>query len=137
MTRVVGALPPEVVDVDRAAGPASVPRSQGGTWREPHESRTPRPRASRPEDFHGIDEPARSRFHGVDVPSAGPSYGVDEEPTAGLRVGQWVHHPKFGKGRLRQLTGRGPATKVVVEFVHAGRRTLVLQYARLTPAPGG
>ena len=48
-----------------------------------------------------------------------------------FRTGQMVRHPTFGVGRIAELSDMGQHTRAVVEFAGAGRKTLVLQYARL------
>jgi DNA helicase II / ATP-dependent DNA helicase PcrA len=50
-----------------------------------------------------------------------------------FRKGQMVRHPTFGVGRIAELSDMGQHTRAVVEFPGAGRKTLVLQYARLEP----
>ena len=50
-----------------------------------------------------------------------------------FRRGQLVRHPSFGVGRIAEVSGMGLQTRAVVEFKSAGRKTLVLQYARLEP----
>ncbi len=53
-----------------------------------------------------------------------------EEPR--LRRGQRVQHPAFGQGIVADVSGMGGNTRVVVEFAKAGRKTLILEYARLS-----
>ena len=53
-----------------------------------------------------------------------------EPPT---HVGQVVRHPTFGIGRIADVSDMGSQTRAVVEFNTAGRKTLILQYARLEP----
>jgi len=42
-----------------------------------------------------------------------------------------VRHPAFGVGRIAEISDMGQHTRAVVEFRTAGRKTLILQYARL------
>ena len=42
-----------------------------------------------------------------------------------------VRHPTFGIGRIAEISDMGQHTRAVIEFNHAGRKTLILQYARL------
>jgi DNA helicase II / ATP-dependent DNA helicase PcrA len=96
-------------------------------------------------DQAGFSEP------GWDTPSArlgegrgdGPRF-VPDGPTGGktkvsgpkdsrglpLVVGAQVRHPQFGLGRIVGLTS-GQDARAQIEFRQAGRKTLVLQYARL------
>src|SRR5207244_2967604 len=48
-----------------------------------------------------------------------------------FRAGQLVRHPTFGVGRIAELSPRGQDTRVVVMFNAVGRKTLMLQIARL------
>ena len=48
-----------------------------------------------------------------------------------FRRGQLVRHPKFGLGRIAEVSDMGQQTRAVVEFNSAGRKTLILQYANL------
>ncbi len=58
-----------------------------------------------------------------------------EEEAKGLagqfRKGQLVRHPTFGLGRIADVSDMGQHTRAVIEFNSAGRKTLILQYARL------
>ena len=53
--------------------------------------------------------------------------------SAQFRRGQLVRHPTFGLGRIAEISDMGQHTRAVVEFNQAGRKTLILQYARLEP----
>lgn len=48
-----------------------------------------------------------------------------------FRRGMLVKHPTFGLGRIADLSDMGSQTRAVVEFNRAGRKTLILEYARL------
>jgi DNA helicase II / ATP-dependent DNA helicase PcrA len=48
-----------------------------------------------------------------------------------FRRGILVRHPQFGLGRIEDITPAGAMTKAVVQFQGSGRKTLILQYARL------
>jgi len=48
-----------------------------------------------------------------------------------FRRGQLVKHPKFGMGRITEISDIGQHTRAVIEFNQAGRKTLILQYAKL------
>ncbi|MFQ5845505.1 MAG: ATP-dependent helicase, partial [Planctomycetota bacterium] len=52
-----------------------------------------------------------------------------EGPT--YAVGDRVEHDHFGAGRVAQVRRRGEGTRIIVEFDRAGRRELLLSYARL------
>jgi DNA helicase-2/ATP-dependent DNA helicase PcrA len=50
-----------------------------------------------------------------------------------FRAGQMVRHPTFGVGKIAEMSGVGQHTRAVVDFARAGRKTLVLEAARLEP----
>ncbi|MGH7179652.1 MAG: ATP-dependent helicase [Tepidisphaeraceae bacterium] len=54
-----------------------------------------------------------------------------ERLTGQFRRGQLVRHPTFGLGRIAEVSESGRHTRAVVEFNQAGRKTLILQYAKL------
>lgn len=58
-------------------------------------------------------------------PSAEKSSGCE------FRVGQRVHHDRFGDGVIEKIEGVGENTKAFVNFTHVGVKQLLLRYARL------
>jgi DNA helicase-2/ATP-dependent DNA helicase PcrA len=48
-----------------------------------------------------------------------------------FRRGQLVRHPTFGIGKIAEVSDMGQHTRAVIEFNTGGRKTLILQYARL------
>lgn len=48
------------------------------------------------------------------------------------KIGQLVKHPKFGEGVILGFEGSGVSARVAVEFATAGKKVLVLGYAKLT-----
>ena len=48
-----------------------------------------------------------------------------------FRRGQMVRHPKLGLGRIAEVVDMGQHTRAVVEFNAHGKKTLILQYAKL------
>jgi DNA helicase-2/ATP-dependent DNA helicase PcrA len=48
-----------------------------------------------------------------------------------FRRGQMVRHPQFGVGKIEEVSDMGQHTRAVVDFSGRGRKTLILQYARL------
>jgi DNA helicase-2/ATP-dependent DNA helicase PcrA len=48
-----------------------------------------------------------------------------------FKRGVLVRHPQFGLGRIEEITPAGSMTKAIVHFQGAGKKTLILQYARL------
>jgi DNA helicase-2/ATP-dependent DNA helicase PcrA len=57
---------------------------------------------------------------------------TESERLAGtFRRGQMVRHPQFGIGRIEDVSNAGQHTRAVIHFTSAGKKTLILQYARL------
>lgn len=51
-----------------------------------------------------------------------------------FRIGQSVIHPKFGKGTLTSIDGKGEDTKVQVRFCNDDQKWLLLSYSKLQKA---
>jgi DNA helicase-2/ATP-dependent DNA helicase PcrA len=49
-----------------------------------------------------------------------------------LKVGYMVEHDRFGKGKVTKLEGAGVDRKATIFFPHAGSKTLLLRFAKLT-----
>jgi transcription elongation factor GreA-like protein len=48
-----------------------------------------------------------------------------------FKPGTLVRHPSFGVGKIFDVSDIGQQTRAVVDFSRAGRKTLILEYARL------
>ena len=59
------------------------------------------------------------------TPTGGPGSEL------GIRLGQRVHHKKFGDGVILNCEGQGAHARVEVNFESAGTKWLVLSYANL------
>jgi DNA helicase-2/ATP-dependent DNA helicase PcrA len=71
-------------------------------------------------DYDQAASEARA-FSGAHSQSDGPIF----------RKGQLVRHPSFGLGRIVELSEVGQNSRAIVDFNQSGRKTLILQYARL------
>ncbi len=60
----------------------------------------------------------------------------EPEPEPAVREGVLVRHSTFGLGRVRQVSGSGAATRVIVDFTGHGVKKLLLSYARLEVVEG-
>jgi len=58
------------------------------------------------------------------------SQSTDSGAVPAFPQGSIVRHPQFGEGTIMKTTG-GSNARVIVEFKSVGRKTLVLEYARL------
>lgn len=52
--------------------------------------------------------------------------------TGALRPGVRIQHEKFGTGKVLEVSGNGPDTRVTIEFEYVGRKVLLLKYAKIT-----
>jgi DNA helicase-2/ATP-dependent DNA helicase PcrA len=50
---------------------------------------------------------------------------------AQFKRGQLVRHKQFGLGRVSEITPMGSQTRAIIEFNTVGRKTLILEYAKL------
>ena len=66
---------------------------------------------------------------------SGPS-GARGAEGMGLRVGDDVHHEKFGEGVVLELAGEGDKTEAVVHFRDVGEKRLLLAWAPLAKVGG-
>ena len=48
-----------------------------------------------------------------------------------VKLGQQVHHQKFGSGIIIKIEGSGKGARVKINFEHTGSKWLVLAYAKL------
>ena len=54
-------------------------------------------------------------------------------PMTELYEGERVEHNRFGAGLIREITGKVPELKAVIDFDVYGRKVLLLKYAKLRP----
>ncbi len=62
---------------------------------------------------------------------AGARYGTDDRLVSAFPVGCIVRHPKFGLGRVEEITPRARGASARVAFPTAGVKTLILEHAPL------
>ena len=65
------------------------------------------------------------------VPDADVDYENQSQEEIRLKVGVYVEHEVFGKGKVTQLSGRGDSAKAVVQFNNVGPKNLMIKFARL------
>lgn len=53
-------------------------------------------------------------------------------PSIDIKVGYNVEHDRFGKGKVTKIEGTGVDKKAVIFFPHAGSKTVLLRFAKLT-----
>ncbi len=59
------------------------------------------------------------------------SYEDESQVVPQLKTGSLVEHEEFGRGQVLALSGRGDMVRAVVMFQTAGKKNLMLKYARL------
>jgi len=73
-------------------------------------------------------ESVRSRMEFEDYSQEVHDEGVDQR----FRVGSYVNHPVFGRGRITACSGSGEDTKLKIMF-GTREKTILVKYARLLP----
>jgi DNA helicase-2/ATP-dependent DNA helicase PcrA len=85
-------------------------------------------------DHTGIPDDADRRGYGRTYDGARLGSQLQQEKeTDRFQIGQKVRHQSFGIGKIAEITHMGQHTRAVVQFNTAGRKTLILEYARLQP----
>lgn len=65
------------------------------------------------------------------TPDDEPDYDNESQDEIRLKVGVYVEHEVFGRGKVTGLSGRGDAAKAVVNFQSVGPKNLMVKFARL------
>ena len=65
------------------------------------------------------------------IPDNEVDYENESQEELHLKVGVYVEHEVFGKGKVTQLSGKGDSSKAVVQFQGIGPKNLMLKFARL------
>ena len=122
-SRFLAEIDPRMVTLRQSRGPLE----EGGLWQR------------RPIVAGGPAATGRAATRGGGPAGAPTSPGVPApsgDTAMDLAAGERVVHPRWGEGVVVSARGRGPDGEVTVDFPDAGRRTLVLAYARLQRAGG-
>jgi DNA helicase II / ATP-dependent DNA helicase PcrA len=77
--------------------------------------------------------PAGTRLLRMEKAARAPESQGDD--LSGLRAGMNVHHERFGKGVVEIIEGDPPNTRATVDFASAGRKQLLLKFAKLKILP--
>lgn len=72
-----------------------------------------------------------SRFKKVERTTVGSSASISNQKQNKIKVGAKVLHERFGKGEVVAMEGNFPNTKAVIEFETAGKKQLLLKFAKL------
>lgn len=90
----------------------------------------------------GFDKPFTGGLNKMGSPAPVPRSlksmkELSSKPSSGdveleLKVGYMVEHDRFGKGKVTKLEGAGVDRKATIFFPHAGSKTLLLRFAKLT-----
>jgi hypothetical protein len=68
------------------------------------------------------------------IPDRLPDYESESQDEFVVKRGSLVAHEIFGRGKVLEVSGRGRNLKAVVQFETYGRKSLLLEFARLRPA---
>lgn len=90
----------------------------GGLNRMPGSSSAPSTPSSAPRSLKSMSE--------LNSKSGAGDANID------IKVGYNVEHERFGKGKVTKLEGSGVDRKATIFFPHAGAKTLLLKFAKLT-----
>ena len=94
------------------------------------------PRHVRPGSRTSAAVANRSHSPALSTPAM-PASSAESSPIgSGFREGQLVRHPSFGLGRIAEIGDDPAQTRAVIEFQSAGRKTLILQFAKLQRVDG-
>ena len=58
---------------------------------------------------------------------------IDVGSSFDYSVGEFVFHPKFGKGKITGISGYGANMRITIRFARGAEKTLVAEYAPLQP----
>ena len=82
-----------------------------------------------------VQQPARPSVNTANMrrfdTSSAPASAGGNGSSCGYAVGDEVEHPTFGRGRIADIVALNSDHKLVVDFVAAGRKTLIARLAKL------
>lgn len=123
----------------RSTGYGASSEGESGPARHFARAAQPQRPAGRPDP--ALVEPLRTSTEGmrrVGVRPTDPGVGAATDGAAegvsagGYTVGERVEHPKFGTGIIERIETLATDHKLVVRFDHAGEKTLLAKFAKLT-----
>ena len=123
----------------RSTGYGASSEGESGPARHFARAAQPQRPAGRPDP--ALVEPLRTSTEGMrrvgvrpTDPGAGAATGGAAEGVSagGYTVGERVEHPKFGTGIIERIETLATDHKLVVRFDHAGEKTLLAKFAKLT-----
>ena len=123
----------------RSSGYGASSDGESGPARHFARAAQPQRPAGRPDP--ALVEPLRTSTEGMrrvgvrpTDPGAGAATGGAAEGVSagGYTVGERVEHPKFGTGIIERIEALATDHKLVVRFDHAGEKTLLAKFAKLT-----
>ena len=62
-------------------------------------------------------------------PPVNPNF--QPEDVSALKVGDWIEHQRFGKGKVLEMEGEGGNKKAMIAFDDFGNKQLILRFAKL------
>lgn len=134
-SRFISEIDPSYLSFETAYGaPQSGGRSlssgRGGTFEKPFTGGLNR--------MPGSSSPSSTSYSSSSAPRSLKSMSELNSKSGGgdanidIKVGYNVEHERFGKGKVTKLEGVGVDRKATIFFPHAGAKTLLLKFAKLT-----
>ncbi|NNC82446.1 MAG: UvrD-helicase domain-containing protein [Flavobacteriales bacterium] len=105
----------------------------GDSWDNAWQSTTKRTQGQ----FSPKPKPSKKPLNSPRIPAKLKKLDNTSAPTStaitleGLDVGVEVEHARFGKGKILKLEGNAPDTKATIFFPGAGKKVLLLKFAKL------
>ena len=117
-------LPPE--RPARNAGYGNQTKAGSGR-REGMHYKKPAPKSPPPRQISGPKLSGRL----VRMDRAGKADQAASDDLSGLQAGMLVEHARFGRGTVKEIEGEPPNIRATVEFAAAGKKQLLLKFAKL------
>ena len=77
-------------------------------------------------------KPNKSKFKKVEGTTTGSSASINNQKQNNIKVGTLVFHYRFGNGEVVAIEGIFPNSKATIEFKNAGKKQLLLKFAKLS-----
>ncbi len=75
--------------------------------------------------------PNKSKFKKVEKTTINSTASINNQKQSNIKVGAFVFHDRFGKGQVIAIEGVFPNSKATIEFENAGKKQLLLKFAKL------
>ena len=83
------------------------------------------------ERYHSSLQQKKRAKNDAFTPDEEVDYDKESQDEIRLKVGVFVEHEVFGRGKVTNLSGRGESAKAIVNFQSVGPKNLMIKFARL------